>query len=34
MTDIIKKKLKFFWNDKVQEAFKKLKWLFTKEFIL
>ena len=34
LMNIIKKKQEFFWNDKVQEAFKELKWLFAEEFIL
>ena len=34
LTDIIKKEQRFFWNDKAQKAFKKLKWLFAEELIL
>ena len=34
LTDIIKKKQEFLWNDEAQKAFKKLKWLFAEELIL
>ena len=34
LTDIIKKEQRFFWNDKAQKAFEKLKWSFVKESIL
>ena len=34
LTDIIKKEQEFFWNEKAQKAFEKLKWLFAEESIL
>ena len=34
LTDIIKKEQEFFWNDKAQKTFEKLKQLFAEELIL